>query len=54
LYTSPMPPAPSAASTSYGPSRVPGARLMMMGIVLPALQSPIDVAAPLKRDTTVA
>jgi hypothetical protein len=26
LYTSPMPPAPSAERISYGPSRVPGVR----------------------------
>src|SRR5262245_9222843 len=30
LYTSPMPPAPSAASTSYGPSRAPGDKLRGM------------------------
>src|SRR6185436_17388208 len=27
-YTSPMPPAPRGATISYGPSRVPGVRLM--------------------------
>jgi hypothetical protein len=27
-YTSPMPPAPSDERTSYGPSRVPGVRLI--------------------------
>ena len=29
-YTSPMPPAPNGATISYGPSRVPGVKGMLM------------------------
>src|SRR5215813_14709792 len=43
LYTSPMPPAPRDARTSYGPRRVPGAKGIELQEIVPCGERGIQV-----------